>query len=96
MKLPLNIHYAFMDMLHSATGRYLPHSALVLHHAETTASASHLEAHFQVALHLHVVQFITTGRRCYVIFSPSHLRLKRGDSVCRLQGNKAKGCMLEE
>jgi hypothetical protein len=32
---------------------------------------------------MHVVQFITTRWGCYLICSP----LKRGDSVCRLQGN---------
>jgi hypothetical protein len=73
MKLALNIHCAFVDMLLSATAGYHPQSSLELHHAETTTSASHLEAHFQAALHLHVVQFITTGRSCYIIFSASHL-----------------------
>jgi hypothetical protein len=89
MKLVLNIQCAFVDMLHSATAGYLPNSALELHHAETTVCASHLEAHFQAALHLHVMQFITTGRRCYIIFSPR-------DSVCRLQGNLTATCWKDK
>jgi hypothetical protein len=48
MQLDFNIQFTFLDMLRSTTARH-PHSALELHHAETT-SASQLEVHLQAAL----------------------------------------------
>jgi hypothetical protein len=45
----LHVQSTFLDMSHSITAGHLPHSALEPRFAETTTSASHLEAHLQVA-----------------------------------------------
>jgi hypothetical protein len=50
MQSALRVQSTFLDMLLSTTAGHLPHSALELLHAETTTSASWLEAHFQAAL----------------------------------------------
>jgi hypothetical protein len=49
MQLALSIHPTFQVMSCSIIARHLPHCALELHHAETTTSASQLEAHLQAA-----------------------------------------------
>jgi hypothetical protein len=50
MHSAFDIWSTFLDMLYSNIGRYLPHIALELHSAETTTSASQLEAHLQAVL----------------------------------------------
>jgi hypothetical protein len=50
MQSVLDIQSTFLDMSRSTTVGHLPHSALELRRAETTTSASHLEAHLQTAL----------------------------------------------
>jgi hypothetical protein len=52
MQLDFDIQFTFLDMLCSTTARH-PHSALELHHAETTTSTSQLEVHLQAALVQH-------------------------------------------
>jgi hypothetical protein len=47
MQLALDVQSTFLDMAHSTTANYLPHSALELRHAETKPSASQLEHSFR-------------------------------------------------
>jgi hypothetical protein len=49
MQLALNVYSNFLDVLHSTTARYLPHSVLELFCAEIMTSASQLEAYLQAA-----------------------------------------------
>jgi hypothetical protein len=49
MQSALHVQPTFLDMSCSTTAGHLPHSALELRHAETTTSASQLEAHLQAA-----------------------------------------------
>jgi hypothetical protein len=49
MQSALHVQSTFLDMLRSTTAGHLPPSALVLRRAETTTSASQLEAHLQAA-----------------------------------------------
>jgi hypothetical protein len=55
MQLALSIQPTFQVMSCSTTARHLPYCALELPHAETTISATQLEAHLQAAL---VEQFL--------------------------------------
>jgi ferredoxin len=49
MQSALHVQFTFLDMSCSTTVGHLPHSALELRRAETTTSASQLEAHLQAA-----------------------------------------------
>jgi hypothetical protein len=49
MQSALYIQSTFLGMSCTTTAAYLPHTALELYHAETTTSASQLEAHLQLA-----------------------------------------------
>jgi hypothetical protein len=49
MQSALHVQSTFQDMSLSNTAGHLPHSALELNRAETTTSASQLEAHHQAA-----------------------------------------------
>jgi hypothetical protein len=49
MQSAINIQSSFLDVSHLTTAGHLPHSVLKLHHAETTTSASQVEAHQQAA-----------------------------------------------
>jgi hypothetical protein len=49
MQSALHVQSTFLDISRSTTAGHLPHSALDLRSAETTTSASQLEAHLQAA-----------------------------------------------
>jgi hypothetical protein len=49
MQSALHVQSTFLDLSRSTTAGHLPHNALELCRAETTTSASQLEAHLQAA-----------------------------------------------
>jgi hypothetical protein len=49
MQSAFHVQSTFLDMSRSTTNGHLSHSALELRRAETTTSASQLEAHLQAA-----------------------------------------------
>jgi hypothetical protein len=79
MQSALDVQSTFLDMSRPTTADNLPHSALELRRAETTISASQLEAHLQAASVEQLTENhdIVEQSACHVKVRGSRQRLRR-------------------